>query len=145
MFEIVSEGATMPKRATVDSAGYELHCIEDIEIRQNEWSPGPVLISTGVTCKIPKGYHGQIWAKSSKALNGIMVLAGVIDGDYYPREIKVMLANIGPEGLSYKKGASIAQMIIVPYYSQPLVENVAEVRVGGLGSTSVSQDPLVIL
>src|SRR5438309_1805215 len=37
------------------------------------------VISTGISCAIPKGYYGQIFGRSGLAVRGITVGGGVID------------------------------------------------------------------
>ena len=132
LFAKLQEDAIIPTRATTHSAGYDLHTTVDVIIKPNDWLAGPVIVPTGVTCMPPVGYHGQIWAKSGKAKLGILKLAGVIDGDYAPNEIMVLLTNLGDSEVVFNKGDKIAQIIFVPYYSE---EDVSAVRVGGFGST----------
>lgn len=128
-----NELATIPKRGTNHSAGYDLYADGDYDIKSYEYKftqpyaaiayasghpPPPTvnthiqLIKTSIGVIIPKGYYGRIAPRSGLAFkSGIDVLAGVIDNDY--REpIGVILINNGKNEFNVKSGDRIAQLII---------------------------------
>ncbi|XP_054152506.1 uncharacterized protein LOC128959313 [Oppia nitens] len=99
----------IPTKGSEQSAGYDLYANDVGVLQQNERK----LISTGVKMQIPNGCYGQICARSSMALKGIDIGAGVIDSDY-TGEIKVLLINNSINNFAYIHGDKIAQIIILP-------------------------------
>ena len=100
-----------------------------------------VLIKTGIAIKIPDGYVGLIYPRSSMAVKRDLAPAnkvGVIDSDYRG-ELMVALHNQGLTAQTVDNGERIAQISFVPYYAADfeLVDELDEtVRgVGGFGST----------
>ena len=99
------------------------------------------LIPTGIYLAIPKGYEGQIRARSGLALNHGITLAngiGTIDSDYRG-EIKVILINLGNEDFEINRGDRIAQLVFIKYEKIKLgeVESLNEKNRGdgGFGHT----------
>ena len=93
------------------------------------------MIRTGVAVKLPPGTYGRIAPRSGLAYNNdICVAAGVIDRDYYPREIGVLLYKVSSHEYKIKKGDRIAQLIVTNCVCQDTGE--AE-RDGGFGSTGM--------
>lgn len=81
-----------------------------------------MLISTGVSFAIPKGYVGLIWPRSGLALKkGVDVLAGVIDSGYRG-EIGVVLLNTGYDDVVIREGEKVAQILIQPVESVGILE-----------------------
>lgn len=134
-FVVVDEDSDFPKRATAGSAGYDLCASHDVIIRPGEWK----LVKTGVSIKLPRELFFDLRARSGLALKHGVTLqngTGVIDSDYFPNEIGVILRNEGDIGFQVKKGDRIAQGIILPYYTAD-VEEIVNEREGGFGSTGV--------
>ena len=98
----------IPRRATEGSAGYELFAAEECTI-----NPGNrVLVTTGISVKIPMGLYGRIASCSGLAIhNGIQVGAGVIDAGHH-RELSVLLFNHSQEPFTVQLGSKIAQLIL---------------------------------
>ena len=108
-FEKMGPSAIIPTRATAGSAGLDLYASDRAVI-----SPGgTVLVSTGIRMQLPDGYEGQIRARSSLAMKGIIVTngPGTIDADYRG-EIKVLLTNLGHGTVIFEKDSRIAQLVI---------------------------------
>lgn len=105
-------GLQLPTYATDQSAGMDLTAAleEAVDI-----GPGDrMLIPTGLSIALPKGYEAQIRPRSGLALkHGITVLntPGTIDADYRG-EIGVLLINHGKEDFTVERGMRIAQMVI---------------------------------
>jgi dUTP pyrophosphatase len=80
-------------------------------------NPGEiVLIPAGIYVMIPKGYEGQIRARSGLALNHGISLAngvGTIDSNYR-NELGAILVNLGKKPFEIKTGFRIAQFIVCP-------------------------------
>jgi dUTP pyrophosphatase len=127
--------AIEPERMTPHSAGLDLFAINSKKISANG---GRTLFKTGIAIEIPRKHYGRIAPRSGLALNnGLDVLGGVVDFDYYPGEIKVLLINHGKIDLHIVKGDRIAQLIIARIHMGELEEtNIKpETRRGGFGST----------
>ena len=110
-FAIVKEGGIIPVRATSGSAGYDLFALESRTIVGGE---GSVLVPTGIAVKIPRGHYARIAPRSGLALKQhLAVNAGVIDCDYYPNPVGVIL-YCTRNGHSYTvaAGERFAQIII---------------------------------
>lgn len=127
--------AQLPTRATDGSAGYDIFCIERVDI-----PPGrQAVLPTGIAVAIPHGWYGRVAPRSGLATRyEVNVHAGVIDADYRG-EIKVALINHGNKLLELRAGDRIAQLIVErcamghAYEVEELPETVR--GTGGLGST----------
>ena len=140
--EICNNGnQKFPEYETPGSAGMDLRAnIEDDVIL---YPLDRILIPTGLSIAIPKGFEAQIRPRSGLALKfGVTVLnsPGTIDSDYRG-EIKVLLVNISDTPFTIKKGERIAQMVISSYQKVNFirVENLdkTERGDGGFGHTGV--------
>ena len=104
---ISSDVVEKPKRAYVNSAGYDLFADESIEVLPNSRA----VVSTGLRMQIPKGYYGQISPRSGLALkNGVITFNGTIDSGYFG-VVDVLLFNFSFEKFVVEKGNRIAQII----------------------------------
>lgn len=135
--KVVSPGATLPKRQTAGSAGYDLATNETFDLAPGERR----VVKTGLSIAVPEGTYGRIAPRSGLAVRyGIQTLAGVVDADYRG-ELGVVLINHGTEPFHATKGDRIAQLVIerisTPFVT--LVEDLDDTRrgAGGFGSTSV--------
>lgn len=142
--KIISTTGELPQYQTEGSAGMDLTANIDDPIILNPNSR--VLIKTGISIELPKGYEAQIRPRSGLALkHGITVLnaPGTIDSDYRG-EIGVILHNVAREDFVINKGDRIAQMVIARY-QRVKWDRVDQLESsdrgqGGLGSTGVSKD-----
>ena len=129
-----------PVRAHDTDAGADLratynHCI----------MPGQQqLVDTGVAIKIPRGFTGMVFNRSSQGKIGVQIAngVGIIDSDYRGT-IKVLLKNTGTIPYEIKgRDTRIAQLVLVPIILPGFVEHLeSEVwddtirGEGGFGST----------
>jgi dUTP pyrophosphatase len=124
----------LPKRANRTDAGADLMSKEDLEIYPGEQK----LVGTGVATKIPEGYAGFVFNRSSQGKKGITIphSVGVIDADYRG-EIKVLLKNISDDPYKIQRGDRIAQLVIMPVLLPDFIDvwNDTERGTGGFGST----------
>ncbi|MCL5966735.1 MAG: dUTP diphosphatase [Deltaproteobacteria bacterium] len=77
---------------------------------------GRALVPTGVAVAIPRGLEGQVRPRSGLAIrHGVTCLnsPGTIDSDYRG-EIRVVLANLGSEPFTVRRGDRIAQLVFAP-------------------------------
>ena len=133
----LSPDAIIPKYQTMEAAGFDLHSLDDVILKKGE----RVLISTGLSFEIEKGYEIQIRPRSGLAYKyGISVLntPGTIDSDYRG-EIKVLLINFSDQDFEIKKGDRIAQAVVKEVIQAEFeeVETLSETErgAGGFGST----------
>lgn len=115
--ERLAHGADLPlpRYATQDSAGMDLlAAVTDLVTL----SPGErKLVPTGLAIALPAGYEAQVRPRSGLALkHGVTCLnsPGTIDSDYRG-EVGVILANLGPEAFTIRRGDRIAQMVVAAY------------------------------
>ena len=135
----VQPGAKLPKRAHETDAGADLFAwfedgTEEITIVPNEQK----LVDTGIAVKIPRGFVGLIYNRSSQGKQGITIphSVGVIDSDYRGN-LKVLLKNISDKPYVIERGSRIAQLVVQPVVLTDYTDiwNDTERGTGGFGST----------
>jgi dUTP pyrophosphatase len=139
-----AEGLPLPAYETAQAAGMDLRAAvpddEPFVLR-----PGARhAIPTGYAFALPEGYEAQVRPRSGLALkSGITCLntPGTIDADYRG-EVKVILANLGEEDFTIRRGDRIAQLVVAPVV-QARWREVASLDetargAGGFGSTGAS-------
>lgn len=144
----VDSNAVIPKRGSVEAAGYDLYaCYTPTNSGEKNYSSVLIpagekrIIGTGIAMEIPEGYFGGIYARSGlsckKGLRPATCVS-VIDSDYRG-EIMIFLHNDSNQPREVKMGERIAQLVIQPYLTVELTEvdklSDTERGVGGLGST----------
>ena len=137
------EGAKLPQRATVGSAGMDLHaCIEEsITLAPQQLA----VVPTGIAIELPdNGCAAFLYARSGLGVKHGICLAngvGVIDSDYRG-EICVGLCNVSDKPYVIAPEERVAQMVIAPVLLPEIVESDAlsgtERGAGGFGSTGKS-------
>ena len=106
----VRDNAIIPEYSHDGDAAFDLCSCVDCCLEKSQ----RMLIPTGISMAIPKGYVGLIWPRSGLSYKkGTDVLAGVIDSGFRG-EIGVVLLNTGYDDLVIKPGERIAQMLIQP-------------------------------
>uniref|UniRef100_A0A8C4S8X5 Deoxyuridine 5'-triphosphate nucleotidohydrolase n=1 Tax=Erpetoichthys calabaricus TaxID=27687 RepID=A0A8C4S8X5_ERPCA len=126
--------AKLPIRGSEGAAGLDLYAIQDETVTERV-----TIINTGIGVKIPKGHYGHVCPRSSLALKGVTVLAGVIDADYQGT-VKVLFQSSMGDPIKLTKGDRIAQLLIIPVHMGKVQGSTAPVvktgrNVGGFGST----------
>lgn len=131
---MVQPGARLPQRAHPTDAGADLCALDSHEIYPGEQK----LVDTGIAIKIPEGYGGFIFNRSSQGKKGITIphSVGVIDSDYRGN-LKVLLKNIGEDPYVIERGDRIAQLVIMPVLLPEFKDiwNDTQRGTGGFGST----------
>ena len=131
----------LPEYKSALASGFDIRaCLVDpVTLKPGE----RVLIPTGLSMEIPKGYEVQVRPRSGLALKkGLTLLnaPGTIDADYRG-EIKVLMINHGPVPVIIQDQERIAQMVLCQVFYCQLreVENLSgTIRgEGGFGSTGV--------
>ena len=124
----------LPQRAHHTDAGADLKAADPCEIYPGEQK----LIDTGVAVKIPPGYVGLVFNRSSQGKKGITSphSVGVIDSDYRGN-IKVLLKNTGEDPYVVERYDRIAQLVVQPVYLCEFYDawNDTARGSGGFGST----------
>lgn len=136
----LDERAQLPVRATVGSAGMDLHALLDEPLTL---SPGErFLVPTGIAIGLPSADTvGLVFARSGLAVKKGITLSncvGVIDSDY-TGEVRVGLVNLSQEAYTIEPGERIAQLLVMPV-CLPAIQEVDELEktdrgAGGFGST----------
>ena len=135
----LSKKVILPKYETVGSSGMDLAaCInETIIIQPNN----KVIIPTGISLSIPKGFEIQIRPRSGLAAKNTLTVLntpGTIDSDYRG-EIKVIIINLGITEFKVEDKLRIAQMVLCPVIKAEFEEvddlNMTTRGEGGFGST----------
>lgn len=133
----------LPKRKTTKSGGYDFEAIETVTIEPYKLGDKPVLVPTGIKCKMEDDEWLMIVNRSSNPKKKNLVIPnslGVIDADYYnnpDNEGEIMFAfyNLGNEPVTIEKGYAMGQGIFMKYLKTD--DDIAEgERLGGFGSTN---------
>ncbi len=112
---ITSESGVLPQYETEGAAGMDLRAYLDAPVTLQPG--GRMLVPTGLSIALPRGYEAQIRARSGLAVKkgiGLVNGVGTIDSDYRG-EIRVPLINWGHEPCLIENGDRIAQMVIAAY------------------------------
>ena len=126
--------AKAPVRGSEGAAAYDLHVLETTDVARD----GITQLHTGIAVQIPEGHVGLIRDRSSYAIKGLGVEAGVIDQDYRGEVIVVMRNHTG-RSIEVMGADRVAQLLVMPVL-QTAVEVVDELDDtergdGGFGST----------
>ena len=131
------EDLPIPAYATDGAAGLDVVTAVDLSLQPGE----RIAVPTGFAIEIPPGFEVQVRPRSGLALkHGITCLnsPGTIDSDYRG-EVKVILANLGQEIFSVRRGERIAQLVPAPVLRAAFEEvgglSGSERGSGGFGST----------
>ena len=108
MLVTITGSGKLPIRETNESAGYDLFSAESVTILPYTSHA----VELGISIALEKGTYGQIYMRSSLALqHGLITMAGVIDSDYRGA-VKVLVYNMSPANYIIKTGAKIAQLVV---------------------------------
>jgi len=137
------DNAILPTRGSAGAAGLDLYSVDGYVVM-----PGHrVVVSTGISVKLPHGTYGRIAPRSGLAVkHGLDILAGVVDPDY-TGEIKVVLVNTDMRVPFFiKPGYRIAQLILECYVPADVCETVEPGEItergsAGFGSTGLAAAP----
>lgn len=142
--KLLSENATMPKRANETDAGYDIYAAETVILEPQE----KAIIKTDLAVNIPKGYVGLLTSRSGVSSKTHLVIeTGKIDAGFHgnmginikndkqqTNEIGLHFKGIDGKPLettdnhvflrTYKinKGDKLAQLVIVPIWTPELEE-----------------------
>lgn len=129
----------LPKRATMQSAGYDFFAPMSFTLEPDE----SIKIPTGIRCEMYDGWVLMEFPRSGHGFKYGMSMAntvGIIDGDYAYSDneghifIKLVNDSSLAKNIRINAGDAFCQGIFVPF-GITLDDNVTEERNGGLGST----------
>lgn len=113
--------AIIPKYQTSQSAGFDIHILDNVIIDVNE----KLLLNTGLAVSIPENTMLMIVPRSGLSLKTTLNIAnspGILDKDY-TGELKIIAENTSNINiLMFNAGDRIAQGIIVPYIQTEFIE-----------------------
>jgi dUTP pyrophosphatase len=132
----LTETAILPTRGTENSAGYDFCADETVRIQ-----PGGVsIVKTGISFEnMPSDQYLQLSLRSSISIKRPFLLAngiGVVDSDFSPNEIGIILYNRSDFPAVIDKGERIAQGILLKYYTEEETKKPTRKRTSGYGSTN---------
>ena len=139
----LNERAAVPAYQTDGAAGMDLcACLAPGETMT--LAPGQIaLVPTGLAVAIPRGFEGQVRARSGLSTKhgiGLSNAPGTIDSDYRG-ELRVAVINFSREAFEITHGLRIAQLVIAPvaHARIELVEELDDTGRGGggFGSTGL--------
>jgi len=135
------EGLPLPTYATEGAAGADVYAAVTSPLVIPPG--GRVAIPTGLRVAIPPGFELQVRPRSGLALScGVTVInaPGTVDSDFRG-EVKILLANLGSEPFTVRRGDRIAQLVVAPVMKARFVPSPALPATargeGGFGSTGV--------
>lgn len=134
----LSPNATLPVRASIGAAGYDLFSAEDCTIEPRTRK----VVKTDLSMAIPARHYGRVAPRSGLSFKfGIDIAAGVIDSDYRG-PLGIVMVNNGTNAFEVKAGDRVAQLLL-ERVSTPEVEEVEELDdtvrgTSGFGSTGTA-------
>ena len=129
----------LPKRATMQSAGYDFYSPISFKLKPGE----SIKIPTGIRCEMYDGWVLMLFPRSGHGFKYGISMAntvGIIDGDFFEADnegnIHVKLTNDSclAKKVKIDAGTAFCQGVFVPF-GITLDDHVTEERNGGFGST----------
>ena len=129
----------LPKRATSQSAGYDIYAIKEFSLKPDE----EIKLPTGIKAYMQPDEVLMIYPRSSLGFKYYARLAnstGLIDADYYNNDdneghIWVKLRNESDKVMEIEQGEAICQAVFQKYLLADGDSFDGEGRTGGIGST----------
>lgn len=128
--------AKLPTRAHESDAGNDLYSLQDYRV-----AAGAIqVVRTGVGVQLPTHSYGRVADRSSMAVKGWRVGAGVIDHSY-TGPVDVVLQNMTTHELCILAGQKVAQLIVTPVFECD-IEEVADLATGARGASGFGSSGL---
>ena len=133
------EKIRLPKRATMQSAGYDFFSPMNFKLEAGQ----SIKIPTGIKCEMYDGWVLMLYPRSGLGFKyglGLANHTAIIDSDYFEADneghIFVKLVNDSSiaKDITFKAGDAFCQGVFLPF-GITLDDNVESQRFGGLGST----------
>jgi dUTP pyrophosphatase len=137
------EKLSLPKRSTINSAGYDFYSPYDFTLKPNE----TLKLPTGIKAYMKEDEYLTVVVRSSLGFKYNVRLCnqvGIVDADYYNNEqneghIWLAFKNEGNDYWIVKQGDRIGQGIFQKLLLADNDEKPDNIRVGGMGSTERSE------
>mgnify|MGYP000984406337 CR=1 FL=1 len=135
----IYEEISLPKRATVGSAGYNIYAPDDFSLKAGE----SITIPTGIRVKITEGWVLKLYPRSGLGFKYRLQLnntVGIIDSDYYYSDneghifLKITNDSRDNKNLTVLRGDAFCQGIFIEY-GITFDDDTTTQRNGGFGST----------
>ena len=129
--------AITPIQGTKDSAGFDLYFVENVIVPANSMK----INKTDIGFKIPRGYFGNIYARSSLAIRCTELSGGVMDFDYRG-PVSVIFFNVSNKSIETEKGNRFCQIDFHKIANHPVLreadkfEDKTDRGEGSFGSTN---------
>lgn len=137
------EDARMPEYATLNSAGADFFCAEEVTIPPFGETFAPTLVHTGIRACMEDGEWLMLANRSGNPKKGLVLAngLGIIDQDYYKcenndGEIMFAFINTTREPITIEVGAKLGQGVFTTFARPDNAVVVQQNRVGGFGSTT---------
>ena len=145
--KLVHPDATLPRKMSEGSAGYDLYAAEPVTVPAARSTSdggaeiGRALVPIGIVLELPGNTVGRIASRSGLSTrSNIETGAGWIDSDYRG-ELFVELKNLSARPFNVSPGDRVAQLVILPLAATTLVlaDDLDQTSRGpqGFGSTGV--------
>lgn len=113
----------LPTRIAKDSTGYDFKAAQDTVV-PNILTSRPVLVPTGIKCKLERDQVLLLFNRSSNAAKRGLIIpngVGVVDSDYYNNpddegQIFGLFSCVGQKSYLICKGDRIMQGIVIDYH-----------------------------
>lgn len=112
----VKKIARVPLRGSEGAAGWDLFAYERYLL-----GPVPLLVRTGISLSVPRGYDAQIRPRSGLSAKGVHVALGTLDSDYRG-EVFVTMWSLLTTAHQVEEGDRIAQLVVVKHEELEFVE-----------------------
>lgn len=114
----LDNGAFKPTKAHEADGGYDLYAPADATV----YNVRGTIINTGVHIEIPAGYVGLIKSRSGLNIRQNIICEGVIDSGYTGSIVVKLrlMTDLQHEWVRINRGDRIAQLVIVPCFSDEL-------------------------
>jgi dUTP pyrophosphatase len=136
--KLLTPGAILPTKAHETDAGFDLYIPFDYTLHSIHEYGMVSKLGLDIAVEVPDGKFSLIKERSSLALKGMVITAGVVDYGYRG-EIIIICHNISCRHIEFKKRDKIAQLIVLPFYMSKAeeVDDVSKTKrgEGGFGSS----------
>lgn len=120
-----------PFRPHGNDAGADVYMPYDYTLQ-----PGEIVkVLLGFGIKVPDGYAGFVFPRTSMAIKGLVCELPPVDSGYCG-EIHAIISNVSSKPQKLSKGSRVGQLVITPVVIADFVTDLgAERGTGGFGST----------
>lgn len=142
IFHQLREDSIIPKRATEQSAGFDLYARESVTVTGGN---GNVVVDTGISVLLPEGTYARIACRSGLAVREhLNTSAGVIDRDYTGSIGIVLSCSKNGHSYTVQKGERVAQLIVERIVTDTITEAEALLHVKGVVSRLTSEQLVAV-